>query len=165
LAKVLIESVRDVGWSVAPEDAYQIIRGLRTLPTRMARHESGGLAVAFWLRSHPHVLDVLYPALPGAADHDLWRRDYTGASGLFSVVLKAGSTREVEAFLDSLELFGLGFSWGGFESLALNCDPQFTARVQPPRLAGPALRLHIGLEDPSDLIEDLKRGFAAMSAV
>jgi cystathionine beta-lyase len=161
LARALAEAVRDVGWSVAPEDAYQIIRGLRTLPTRMARHETSGLAVASWLREHPHVLDVLYPALPGAADHDLWRRDYSGAPGLFSVVLEAGSSRAVEGFLDSLELFGLGFSWGGFESLALNCDPQFTSRVQTPGFAGPAIRLHIGLEDPLDLIEDLKRGFAA----
>ena len=163
LARTLAEGVGDFGWSVAPEDAYQMIRGLRTLPTRMARHQQSGLAVASWLQAQPLVLDVLYPALPGSPDHDLWKRDYSGAPGLFSVVLAPRSAHAVEAFLDALKVIGLGYSWGGFESLALNCDPQFEARNWPPDLAGPSIRLHIGLEDPADLIADLERGFAALA--
>ena len=162
LARLLDEAIRDFGWSVAPEDAYQMIRGLRTLPTRMVRHQTSGLAVASWLRDQPHVRDVLYPALPNSPDHALWRRDYTGAPGLFTFVLNPCPAQVVEALLDELKLFSLGYSWGGFESLALNCDPQFQARDWPPALGGPAVRIHIGLEDPDDLIADLSRGFTAI---
>ncbi len=163
LAKLLDEAIRDFGWSVAAEDAYQMIRGLRTLPTRIARHQASGLAVASWLKGHPHVRNVLYPALPNSADHALWRRDYTGAPGLFTFVLRPCSAQAVEALLDELKLFSLGYSWGGFESLALNCDPQFHVRDKPPSLGGPAVRIHVGLEDPDDLIEDLARGLSAIA--
>jgi cystathionine beta-lyase len=106
---------------------------------------------------------VLHPALPGAADHDLWRRDYTGAAGLFSVALQPAPASAVEAFLDALTLFGLGFSWGGFESLALSCDPQLSVRRHEPPRQGPLVRLAIGLEAPSDLIADLDQAMAALS--
>ncbi len=163
LAEALDHAIWDFGWSVAPEDAYQMVRGLRTLSTRLARHGQSALAIAGWLNDQGAVAEVLYPALPGAKDHDLWKRNYTGAAGLFSIVLKPCSDEAVHAFLNALKLFGLGFSWGGFESLALNGDPQFGKRVWPPNLGGPSIRLSIGLEDPADLIADLQRGFEALA--
>jgi cystathionine beta-lyase len=107
---------------------------------------------------------VLHPALPDDPGHALWKRDFTGACGLFGVVLKPASQRAVHAFLDALEIFGLGFSWGGYESLAIHCDPQLKNRAVPAKLEGPLLRLHIGLESPADLIIDLERGFTALAA-
>ncbi|HEX7758295.1 MAG TPA: cystathionine beta-lyase [Caulobacteraceae bacterium] len=158
----LDHAIWDFGWSVAAEDAYQMLRGLRTLPTRMARHGQSSLAVARWLAEQPEVLQVLHPALPGAPDHALWKRDYTGAAGLFGVVLQPVPAARVGALLDTLKLFGLGFSWGGFESLALDCDHQLVHRKFHPAYGGPILRLNIGLEDPGDLIEDLRRGLDAL---
>jgi cystathionine beta-lyase len=154
----------DVGWSVSPDDAYAMLRGLRTLATRMPRHEQNGLAVARWLEQRPEVARVLHPALPDDPGHAIWKRDFTGACGLFGLVLKPTSQRSVHAFLDALMLFGLGFSWGGFESLAIHCDPQLKSRSTPVNFEGPLLRLHIGLEDPIDLIADLERGFRALAA-
>ncbi len=159
LVDALDHAVWDFGWSVSAEDAYQMLRGLRTLPTRLARHEKSGLVVASWLETHPAVARVLHPALPGAPDHVLWKRDFSGAPGLFAIVLKPRPITEVHAFLDALKLFGLGFSWGGFESLALDCDPQFSVRRAPAAYGGPVVRLNVGLEDPGDLIEDLGRAF------
>jgi cystathionine beta-lyase len=164
LVEALDHAIWDFGWSVAPEDAYQMLRGLRTLVTRMARHHQSAVTVAAWLAGQSRIDEVLYPALPGASGHALWERDYTGAAGVFSVVFKPCAESSVHAFLDALKLFGLGFSWGGFESLALNCDPQFEVRAEAPGLAGPVVRLNIGLEDPDDLIADLGRGLAAMAA-
>lgn len=157
LEAALDRAVWDFGWAVAAEDAYQMLRGLRTLPTRLERHGASGLKLAAWLADQPEVLQVLHPALPGAHDHALWRRDYRGAAGLFAVVLKPASERAVEALLDALTLFGLGFSWGGFESLAVHCDPQLDERRFPPNLPGPLVRLSIGLEAPDDLIADLRQ--------
>ncbi len=162
LRAALDQAIIDHGWAVSPEDAYQMLRGLRTLPTRMARHQASALAVAHWLGSREEVADVLFPALPRSRDHGLWKRDYSGAAGLFTVVLRPCSPAAVRAFLAALELFGLGFSWGGFESLAINADPQFAARRIKAQLAGPAIRLSIGLEDVEDLIGDLERGFLAL---
>ncbi|MDB5418874.1 MAG: cystathionine beta-lyase [Phenylobacterium sp.] len=156
LVRALTDGVHHMGWSVAPEDAYQMLRGLRTLPLRLARHGESGLAIARWLAVQPEVASVIHPALPGAADHELWARDYSGACGLFSFVLKPGPEAAVEAFLDALELFGLGFSWGGFESLAIHCDPQLKTRRFKRDYGGPLIRLHIGLEDPQDLMADLR---------
>ncbi|MCF8503325.1 MAG: cystathionine beta-lyase [Caulobacter sp.] len=156
LVDLMKASIQDHGWSVAPEDAYQALRGLRTLATRLDRHGESGLAVARWLAGQPQVLRVLHPALPGAPGHDLWKRDYSGACGLFGLVLKPGSPERVEAFLDALKLFGLGFSWGGFESLAISCDQQLNKRVVPVDYGGPLMRLHVGLESPDDLIVDLQ---------
>jgi cysteine-S-conjugate beta-lyase len=163
LSDALDHAIWDFGWAVSPEEAYQVLRGLRTLPTRMARHEASGLAVARWLRDQPQVAQVLHPALPGSPDHALWKRDFTGAGGIFSIVLAPCPKAAAHAFLDALELFGLGFSWGGFESLALDADPQFDVRASRPSFAGPVVRLNIGLEDPDDLIEDLRRAFRALA--
>ena len=142
-----------------------MLRGLRTLPVRMARQGASGLAVAAWLREQPDVARMLHPALPGCPDHELWARDYKGACGLFGFVLKPGPDAAVNAFLDALKLFGLGFSWGGFESLAIACDPQLKARQHPRDYGGPLIRLHVGLEDPDDLIADLRRGLDAFAKV
>ncbi len=163
MATALDHAVWDFGWAVSPEDAYQMLRGLRTLPTRLARHGQSALAVARWLRQQPEVTQVLFPPLPGAPDHELWRRDFTGAAGILSAVLTPCAAAAVRAFLDRLELFGLGFSWGGFESLAIDCDPQFQVRTQMTPFAGPVIRLNVGLEDPDDLIADLRAGLDALS--
>jgi cystathionine beta-lyase len=160
----LEQAILDFGWAVAPEDAYQMLRGLRTLPTRMERHGASSLVVADWLTRQPQVLSVLHPALPGAPGHALWRRDFSGPAGVFGVVLRPVSAKAVDAFLDALRLFGLGFSWGGFESLALNCDPQFDVRRLPRDYGGPVVRLNIGLEDPQDLIEDLAQALERLAA-
>jgi cystathionine beta-lyase len=164
LARELEDGVHNLGWAVAGDEAYQVLRGLRTLPTRLARHGESGLAVAAWLREQPQVVEVFHPALPGARGHDLWQRDFTGACGLFAFALKPASETAVNAFLDALSLFGLGFSWGGFESLAISCDAQLKVRKFHPDYGGPLIRLHIGLEDPGDLIADLQGGLAAYTA-
>jgi cystathionine beta-lyase len=164
IVSLLEEAMWNFGWSVSPDDAYQALRGLRTLPLRLERHGENALEVARWLDAQPRVASVLHPALPRSPDHAIWRRDYTGACGLFGVVLKPASARAVDAFLDALSLFGLGFSWGGFESLATSCDSQLRQRHYQARLEGPLLRIHVGLEDPADLIADLKRGFEALAS-
>ena len=164
MKRKLDDAVVQVGWSVSPDDAYQMLRGLRTLPTRLARHGESGLAVANWLKQQPQVAQVLHPALPDSADHALWARDYTGSCGLFGLVLKPAPEAAVNDFLDSLALFGLGFSWGGFESLAIPSDSQLPKRRHHAALAGPLVRIHIGLEDTADLIADLKHGLAAFDA-
>lgn len=164
LARVLAESVHDLGWSVAADDAYQMLRGLRTLPTRLQRHQESGLAIARWLQDQPEVLRLLHPGVPGSPGHEIWARDYRGASGLFAFVLNPVPEAAVHAFLDALSLFGLGFSWGGFESLAINCDPQFGKRSFHTGYGGPVIRLSIGLESPDDLTADLRRGLDALAA-
>jgi cysteine-S-conjugate beta-lyase len=154
----------DLGHCAAPDDAYFALRGLRTLGVRLERHEQNALAVARWLQTRPEVARVLYPALPEDPGHALWRRDFTGASGLFGVILQPAPRAAVHALIDALDLFGIGSSWGGFESLIVPTNParQRTAIRWAPQ--GPTLRLHIGLEDPQDLIEDLEQGFAALRA-
>jgi cystathionine beta-lyase len=164
LLRALQDGVIHLGWAVAGEDAYQMLRGLRTLPTRLAKHGQSGLAVAAWLASRPEVAKVYHPALPGAPDHELWERDYTGACGLFAFALQPAPKAAVDAFLDELSLFGLGFSWGGFESLAISCDHQLKTRTLHPDYGGPLIRLHIGLENVDDLIADLERGLTAYLA-
>jgi cystathionine beta-lyase len=161
LVRALDDGVHQLGWSVAGEDAYQMLRGLRTLPTRLARQGESGLLLADWLRDQPEVAAMYHPALPGCPDHALWRRDYAGACGLFAFALKPAPEAAVNAFLDALSLFGLGFSWGGFESLAISCDPQLKARRFQRDYGGPLIRLHVGLENPDDLIADLRNGLAA----
>ena len=160
MKRKLDDAVTHMGWSVSPDDAYQMLRGLRTLPTRIAKHGENGLVVAKWLKDQPQVAQVFHPALPESADHALWKRDYKGACGLFSVVLQPASDDAVNAFLDSLTLFGLGFSWGGFESLATSSGNQLKKRRHHAALAGPVVRIHVGLEDTAGLIADLRRGFA-----
>jgi cystathionine beta-lyase len=160
LVRALAQGVLDVGWAVSGDEAYQMLRGLRTLPTRLKRHEQSGLTVARWLQDQPQVSRVIHPALPGDPGHAIWTRDFTGACGLFSIVLKPAADAEVDAILDRLALFGLGFSWGGFESLAITCDPQFRSRRFAKDYGGPMVRLHVGLEDPQDLIADLAQALA-----
>ena len=164
IAAALSEGVLNLGWAVSPEDAYQMLRGLRTLAVRLARHGDSALKVAHWLSEQPEVAQVLHPALPGAPDHELWARDYSGACGLFGFILTPGPQAAVDALLDTLTLFGLGFSWGGFESLAIACDHQLRSRKHRKDYGGPLMRLHIGLEDPDDLIADLRRGLDAYAA-
>lgn len=154
--------VLNIGWAVSPDDAYQMHRGLRTLALRMEQHAACTLEVAAWLQDRPEVAEIFCPSLPGSAGHALWKRDFTGGNGLFAFTLKPVSEASVHAFLDALNLFGLGFSWGGFESLAIHCDPQLAFRQSPPTLAGPLIRLHVGLEAPQDLIADLEQGLAAL---
>jgi cystathionine beta-lyase len=164
VGEILKTGIHELGWSVSGEDAYTALRGLRTLATRLDQHGRSGLAVAEWLATQPEVTEILHPALPGARGHDLWKRDYAGACGLFGLTLTPGPKAAVDAFLDALSLFGLGFSWGGFESLAIGSDHQLSVRRFTPQLRGPLLRLHIGLEAPQDLIADLRTGLDAYSA-
>ncbi|TMJ55537.1 MAG: cystathionine beta-lyase [Alphaproteobacteria bacterium] len=155
----------DLGHCAAPDDAYYALRGLRTMGVRLERHEKNALAVARWLQSRPEVSRVLYPALPEDPGHELWKRDFLGASGLFGVVLKPASKTAVYAMIDALDLFGIGSSWGGFESLILPTYPERGRTATRWTAEGPTLRLHIGLEDPQDLIEDLERGFHQLRAI
>jgi len=148
----------DLGHTVSPDDAWLALRGLRTMETRLRQHEASALEVARWLKGQPQVARVLHPALPDCPGHEHWARDFKGSTGLFAFVLAGGGEAERAQLIDSLELFGIGYSWGGYESLAVP--------VYPPRSAtktereGPIVRLHIGLEDPNDLIADLERALA-----
>jgi cystathionine beta-lyase len=155
--------VRLNGLHLAPDDAYLSQRGLRTLGVRLDRHYESGLAVARWLEQRPEVLRLLHPAMPSHPGHALWKRDFGGASGLFSMVLKPVPQPAVFAFLDALELFGIGASWGGYESLAIpfDCTSLRTATRWAP--GGPTVRFHIGLEAVEDLITDLEQGFVALA--
>jgi cysteine-S-conjugate beta-lyase len=159
----LKETVGLTGLCEGPDDVYLGLRGLRTLAVRLDRHYASGVAVAKWLEARPEVLRLLHPALPSHPGHAIWRRDFAGASGLFSMVLKPVPQKAVYAFLDTLELFGIGASWGGYESLAVpfDCTRVRTATRWAP--GGPTVRFHIGLEAVEDLIADLERGFAALA--
>ena len=147
-----------------PEDVFLALRGLRTMELRLREAERQGLAMARWLAGRPEVLRVLHPALPDDLGHALWTRDFSGSSGLFSVILRPAPQRAIDAMLDGLELFGMGYSWGGYESLVVPFDP--TAYRTATRWApgGPALRFQIGLEDVADLQADLDRGFDRLRA-
>lgn len=163
-AKHIERSAGTLGVCPGSEETYLGLRGLRTLDVRLARHQETGIRLAEWLRARPEVARVLHPALPGDPGHAMWKRDCKGATGLFSVILKPVHKSALAAFLDGLQFFGMGYSWGGYESLVIpfNCAPYRTAtRWQP---EGPALRFHAGLEDAVDLIADLDAGFARMHA-
>ncbi len=153
----------ELGLCPGPEDVYLGLRGLRTLSVRLARHQASALALADWLKGRPEVARVIHPALPGDLGHALWKRDFTGASGLFSIVLKPCSHEALAALVDHLELFGMGYSWGGYESLILPFDPSGYRTAITWQAEGPALRLHIGLEDVEDLKADLDAGFARLT--
>jgi len=149
-----------LGQCVGPDDAYLAQRGLRTLAVRLARHQESALEVAQWFEQQPEVERVLYPALPSDPGHALWKRDFTGASGLLAVVFKPVNMQKVAALTDGLKLFGIGASWGGFESLVSPVRATRTAtKLDPTR---PILRFHIGLEDTGDLIADLRAGLDRM---
>jgi len=152
------------GNSAAPDDLYLAQRGLRTMAVRLKQHEENALIVARWLQDRPEVARVLFPALPDDPGHALWKRDFAGASGLFGVLLKPVPEAAVGAMLNGLELFPMGASWGGYESLILPIDMKGLRSLQPWPAEGPLLRLHIGLEDPEDLIEDLERGLERLNA-
>jgi cystathionine beta-lyase len=160
----LADTVHALGLCVGPDDVYLGLRGLRTMGVRLAQHHQAGMKVARWLAERPEIACVLHPALESCPGHTLWRRDFSGASGLFSIVFKPVAQTAVNAFLNELTLFGIGASWGGFESLAVpfDCAPIRTATKWAP--GGPTVRIHIGLEEIDDLIGDLERGFAAFAA-
>jgi cystathionine beta-lyase len=147
----------DLGHAVSPDDAWLGSRGFRTLGVRLKQHEENALKVAHWLKDQPQVGRVLHPAFPDCPGHQYWKRDFTGSSGLFSFELKDADAHARAAFIDSLKLFGIGFSWGGYESLVLPVDPVRTVSNAP---APNLVRLQIGLEDPEDLIADLAAAFA-----
>ena len=155
-------TIADYGFGVSPDDCYLALRGFRTIGVRMKQQMASAVKVARWLQSHPKVKKVLYPALEDHPGHAIWKRDFSGAASLFSFVLQPASEKQVTAFINALEIFGIGSSWGGFESLAI------VARIARVRTAtkwdpgGPCIRLHIGLEDTDDLIADLERGFDAL---
>jgi cystathionine beta-lyase len=158
------EAVRALGVCAGPDDVFLALRGLRTLSVRLAHHQRSGLEMARWLAARPEVQRVLHPALETDPGHAIWKRDFTGASGLFSIVLQPAPQKAVDALLDTVQLFGMGYSWGGFESLVIpfDCASYRTATQWNP--GGPALRLHIGLESVDDLKADLERGLAAFNA-
>jgi cystathionine beta-lyase len=160
----LRETVFSMGLCVGPDDMYLGLRGLRTMAVRLAHHNQAGLTVARWFAARPEVARVLHPALESCPGHVIWKRDFTGSCGLFSIVLRSVPAAAVNAFIDALTLFGIGASWGGFESLVIpfDCDDVRSATRFAP--GGPTVRLHIGLEDVDDLIADLERGFGAMAA-
>jgi cystathionine beta-lyase len=161
---MIAEAIRLLGVCAGPDDVFLALRGLRTLAVRLAQHHRSALEMARWLATRPEVVRVLHPALETDPGHGIWKRDFTGASGLFSIVLNPAPQRAVDALLDAVRLFGMGYSWGGFESLVIpfDCEGYRTATKWAP--GGPTLRLHIGLENVEDLKADLERGFAAFNA-
>lgn len=161
IGRAIADTIEDLGWHVSPDDAWLTLRGLRTMAVRMKEQARSALAVTQWLQARPEVSRVLYPPLPADPAHALWSRDYTGAAALFGVVMKGGTEPAAHAMLNRLELFGLGYSWGGFESLVTPETHQMAYREQPSPLEGPLLRFHIGLEAPEDLIADLEAGLGA----
>ena len=146
----------DLGLYASGDDCFLGLRGLRTLAVRLARHQETGLALARWLQGRPEVARILHPGLPGDPGYGLWKRDFSGSCGLFGVVLKPVSEARLAAFVDGLQHFGIGYSWGGFESLIVPAHIRRT--VRPFEAEGPILRIHAGMEDPDDLIADLEKG-------
>lgn len=154
----------ELGHHASPDDAWLGMRGLRTMAVRLQQHGRAALQIARWLKTRPEVARVLHPALPDCPGHELFVRDFKGASGLFSVVLNGGDDAARTALIDGLEHFGIGYSWGGFESLVIPVDPQRIRTAVPWQAEGPVLRLQIGLEDPDDLIADLATGLDRFAA-
>ncbi len=147
-----------LGQCVSPDDAFLVQRGMRTLSVRMKAHEESGLKIAHWLSTQPEVARVLHPALPFCPGHEQWKRDFTGSAGLFGVILNGGDERSRSALIDGLTHFAIGYSWGGFESLIVPSDPVQYRTATTWSAEGPAFRLSIGLEDPADLLADLRQG-------
>jgi cystathionine beta-lyase len=150
------------GYCAGPDDIYMALRGLRTLGIRMRQHQESALVIARWLQQRDEVQRVMYPALPDDPGHAIWKRDYSGASALFGFTLKPVSDKAFAAFLDHMELFKLGYSWGGYESLMVPTYPATLRSSTKWDMGGPSVRIHVGLEDTSDLIEDLESGFARL---
>jgi cystathionine beta-lyase len=160
----IAEAIRLLGVCAGPDDVFLALRGLRTLSVRLAHHQRAALDMARWFSQRAEVLRVIHPALESDPGHAIWKRDFTGATGLFSIVLKPAPQKAVDAMLNALKLFGMGYSWGGFESLVIpfDCSSYRTATTWNP--GGPTLRFHIGLENLDDLKADLETGFAALNA-
>ncbi len=163
--ELLRRTSQQLGCAAAPDDVYLGLRGLRTLAVRLERHQANALTLTRWLGQRPEVDRLLYPALPSDPGYEIWRRDFTGASGLFGFTLKPCSREAVMAFIDGLELYGIGASWGGYESLILLTDPAVSRTATRWDPAGPTLRIHAGLEHSDDLIADLEAGFARLAEI
>jgi len=161
-AERLAETHGQLGLYASGDDCFLALRGLRTMPVRLARHHETALELALWLKKQPAIAQVLHPGLAGDPGHAIWRRDFKGASGLFGLVLKPVANPAMSAFLDGLECFGLGYSWGGYESLIVPANVRRTVRPFP--AAGPVLRIHAGLENVDDLRADLEMGFERLRA-
>ena len=155
---------RNLGLFTGPDDMFLALRGIRTLGIRLARHQESALKITNWLAARPEVARVLYPPLPSDPGHDLWKRDMTGGTGLFSVVFRGWSEAQAMRFMDNLKLFGIGASWGGYESLITFHRPETIRTAVPWQAEGPLVRIHIGLEDPADLIADMEASFATVAA-
>jgi cystathionine beta-lyase len=154
--------MRDFGAPAGPDDCWLALRGLRTMGVRLKQHETAALEIAEWLEERAEVATVLHPALPSCPGHDVFARDFKGSSGLFGFILQPCSDTALAAMLDGMTLFGMGYSWGGYESLLIPTWPHRTASAW--EAAGPALRIHVGLEDPADLEADLEAGFLRLRA-
>jgi cystathionine beta-lyase len=162
IAAQIRQTSKDIGFGVSPDEAYLALRGLRTMHVRLKQHDATAREIAAWMAARPEVAQVLHPALPDSPDHALWKRDFTGAAGLFGVVLKPCSDAQLAAMLEGYKHFGLGFSWGGYESLVIPCDPQVKRTATTWTTEGPLLRYSIGLETTADLMADLEAGFARL---
>ena len=157
------QSSGSFGMCCGPDDIYLALRGLRTIGVRMDRHHDSGIKVAEWLQSRPEVAKVMHPALPDDPGHALWKRDFTGASGLFGFVLKESDRTKLAAMMDHMELHGMGSSWGGYESLLIPSWPERSRTATAWEAEGQTMRIHVGLEDVDDLIADLEAGFERMN--
>ena len=157
-------AIRELGYFAAPDDCYLVLRGMRTMAIRLPRHWETGLTLARWFQQQPEVDRVYHPALPDDPGHAIWKRDFTGSTGLFSVGFKAIPRTGYAALIDGMKLFGMGASWGGFESLLLPGNPAPIRTATKWSAPGPLLRIHAGLEDPADLIADFDAGFGRLRA-
>jgi len=161
--KKIAATFRNTGLHVHPQACYQALRGLRTMATRLKAHQAAALQIAKWLEKHPKVSEVIYPALKGAAGHEIWQRDFSGASSLFAFILDKKYEREsISRMLNNMEIFGIGCSWGGYESLIIHFDPSVIRTATRWQKPGSAIRIYIGLEDPDDLILDLEKGLGRL---